>query len=708
MSTAPADAALRTREALPEAALAAASPGLLAQPSLWSSLQLPPLAALSPTVAPWSCYWALRLDPARDPADARALLDAALAGMARAGDRIGELACLAALIEGFYVDEGPLEPLDGYVAQLQARLPPDGGWPSLELEAHVMGCGIGIRLRDDGHPLLARWAERGAVLMRQVRPGLARLRLATFLAQHHFWRGEFSRTALIVDALPGLDLAGLPPADALVWLQTVANHARCAGEPQRGQEAIAAALRLTRQHGLAQHVYALHAHGAALALAAGDVDDAQSHLDAMRPVLDRRPQADQTHYWHFQSGLALARGDTLQALELARAALQNSGEIGGAPRSVMQQLGLGQVLLRAGEAHAALAPLQAAESAARANGSRLLSFSALLMRAVALRRCGHDGDPELRTAWAEGARRDFAVTAGWWLPEVVTEAADAALARDIEPAYVRRFVRRHALRGPASAPAHWPWTLVLRGFGPFEAWHDDAPLQRGGGKTAQRPLDLLRALLAHGGDGLPVATALQWLWPEADDAAGRKAFDVALLRLRRLLGDATLLRLEGGRLSLDEGRVWSDVGALAALMHELGPAAADPARADAAVWQRRAARLLDLMRGPFLAGDDSDWAVAARERYRRRFVLAVAQIAAPLEALDAAAAVSLFERALDIDPLAESLSRRLMQLHAARGERAEALRVWRACRAMLWVASSLEPAPETRALAASLGLGDGP
>ena len=85
-------------------------------------------------------------------------------------------------------------------------------------------------------------------------------------------------------------------------------------------------------------------------------------------------------------------------------------------------------------------------------------------------------------------------------------------------------------------------------------------------------------------------------------------------------------------------------------------------------------------------------------------MIAVAQLAGHLEPLDATAAIRLYERALDVEPLAESLVRRLMQLHADRGDRAEALRAWRACGTMLSVAAGLAPSRETRALAVRLGL----
>jgi DNA-binding SARP family transcriptional activator len=633
---------------------------------------------------------------------ARALYEAALTAFTTRGDRIGELLCVAAIIEGFYVDEGPLDPLDRWIAELCRRLPADQAWPSIELEARIIACGIGIVLRNPAHPLLAQWAARGAVLVRQVKPGAGRLKLATFLAQYHLWRGEFGRTALVIDALPGLDMAGLLPGEALVWLETVANHARIAAQYERGRDAIEQALRIVRSHRLRQHEYALHAHGASIALAAGDPQAAQRHVDAMRPVLDGGPQADQTHYWHFQAGLALLRGETARAVELARTACDNSAEIGGPYRRAVHALSLGQALLRAGQSRAALEGFDAALAEAERIEATQIIFTALLMRAAALQRLGHGADSgqALRQAWRYGAQRDCRTTSVWWLPEVVGELACAALAQEVEAAYVRRFVRQHALPGPDPTLADWPWPLTLRAFGDLEVLLDGRPLARGSGKTAQRPLDLLRALLAQGASPLPVATAMDWLWPEADAAAQRKSFDVALLRLRRLLGDMRLVHLEGGRLWLDAQWVWSDVAALHALLQHIG-AGRDIPLAQLQDWARQ---LLALMRGPFLAGEASEWVHAARGRYRQRFVVAVSQLADRLEPLDAAAAIRLYERALDVEPLAESLSRRLMKLHADRGDRAEALRAWRSCCTMLSLAEGLAPSPETRALAVRLGL----
>lgn len=699
---APAGVPASPPQAPSEAELAASGLSLLARPALWPSLHRASVSIADAAGKPWSAYWSARLDATMPTAEARELFAAAHLAFTEAGDSTGALLCAAAVIETFYVEEGALDPMDAWIAQLLSALPADGAWLSPELEATVMACGIGIILRDQTHPLLPRWAERGAVLVRQLAPGPIRVKLATFLMQYHLWRGEFGKTGLIVDALPGLDVAGLLPAEALVWHQSVATHARFTAQHERGLKAIDAALALVKAHGLTQHLYALHAHGASLAIAAHDVETSQMHMDAMRPILDTLPQADQTHYWHFHTGLCLLRGNTARAVEHARMTLGNSAEIGGSYRTVAHRFSLGQALLAHGDAAAALAAFEQTTAEAREISAGLIAFSATLMRAACLQRLDRpdEADTALREAAAEGAQQDYRTIAGWWMPEVVAPLAMRALTLGLEPAWVRRVVRHRAMPGPADASPAWPWAMTLRGFGELQVTLHDEPLKSNSAKASQRPLDLLRALLAHGPTPLPVTTAMQWLWPDTEPAAQRKVFDVALLRLRRMLGDDRLLLLDGGRLSLASEWTWTDVSALHALMHTIGSAAlATPEQL-----QHWAAQLLDLMRGPFLGNDDADWVNAARERYRQRFVVTVGQLAERMEAHDASAARRLYERALDIDPMAESLARRLMRLHARRGDQADALRVLRMCSTMLQLSAGLPLSAETRACAAELGL----
>jgi DNA-binding SARP family transcriptional activator len=115
------------------------------------------------------------------------------------------------------------------------------------------------------------------------------------------------------------------------------------------------------------------------------------------------------------------------------------------------------------------------------------------------------------------------------------------------------------------------------------------------GKPQKRPLELLQALIACGGAASTQRLA-DLLWPEAEGDRALDAFEVALRRLRQLLGNAESLPLRGGRLMLDEQRVWVDV------LH--GPVISRP-RVDT-----------------FLPDQAAPWALAARERLARGAPLA--------------------------------------------------------------------------------------
>jgi LuxR family transcriptional regulator, maltose regulon positive regulatory protein len=96
--------------------------------------------------------------------------------------------------------------------------------------------------------------------------------------------------------------------------------------------------------------------------------------------------------------------------------------------------------------------------------------------------------------------------------------------------------------------------------------------------------------------------------------------------------------------------------------------------------------------------------IEARERLRARFIGSVDRLGRLLEAVGAGAdTISLYERATDADPIAESLYRRLMQLHLSLGQPAEALRSYRRCRDMLSIMLGLAPSAETERLAREIG-----
>lgn len=93
------------------------------------------------------------------------------------------------------------------------------------------------------------------------------------------------------------------------------------------------------------------------------------------------------------------------------------------------------------------------------------------------------------------------------------------------------------------------------------------------------------------------------------------------------------------------------------------------------------------------------WVLNLRERLRSHFLKLSEQLGAIIEHEgDWSAAIDCYLRVIEAEPVAESFYRRLMICHAARGQRAEALSVYRRCRQSLLVHLGISPTRETQDL----------
>jgi len=272
-------------------------------------------------------------------------------------------------------------------------------------------------------------------------------------------------------------------------------------------------------------------------------------------------------------------------------------------------------------------------------------------------------------------------------PDLAARFANLALERGIETAYVRMLIERHGLVAPDDACAQWPFRLRVRVLGGFELARDGEPM-RFTGKTQQRPLEILKFVVAAGRRTVDADTVMAALWPESDGAAASSSFDSALFRLRKLLDVDNSIDLSSGQLSLARSLVWTDVWALEAALAHASRGDVAPARA--------ARRLLEAYQGQLLGGDETPWIAKPRDALRSRVVRALTDLGATLErAGDWATAIDVYRRGLEADNLAESFYRGLMRALAATGDRAEALNAFRRCRDLLSIVLGVNPAAET-------------
>jgi DNA-binding SARP family transcriptional activator len=241
---------------------------------------------------------------------------------------------------------------------------------------------------------------------------------------------------------------------------------------------------------------------------------------------------------------------------------------------------------------------------------------------------------------------------------------------------------------PSPEIADWPWPLAIRTLGEFVILRDGVALESKG-KAPKKPLELLKALIAHGGRNVDAAMLTSLLWPDADGDVAKTSFDTNLYRLRKLLDAEGALALADGKLSLSRGAVWLDTWAFDNALD------VDPSRV---------AEALALYRGAFLGLETpAPWALPLRDRLQARFIRSVLAEGQALESAgDFAAARALYERALEQDNLAEAIYRRLMVCQREAGDVAAALTTYRRCRELLSIVLGRKPAPETEAIRATL------
>jgi LuxR family transcriptional regulator, maltose regulon positive regulatory protein len=269
-----------------------------------------------------------------------------------------------------------------------------------------------------------------------------------------------------------------------------------------------------------------------------------------------------------------------------------------------------------------------------------------------------------------------------------------ALRIGAETGYVTDVIRNLHIRPPVDAPASWPWPVKIFALGRFEIESDGEKLGFTG-KAPRRVLAVLKSIVAGGGQPVPSARLVDSLWPNEEGDAGRKALEVCLVRLRKLLGYAEAVIVRDEQVGLNREIVWVDAWAFGNLVDSV-ERESDDGRAKT----RLGEHALELYHGNFLPADDDDrGAIVARMKYRDMYARLVATLGQEMESTGRwDEALAIYRRGIDADELAEEFYQAVMRCHAATGRLAEGMAVYRRLRQTLSVVLGLKPSARTEQL----------
>lgn len=633
---------------------------------------------------PWLLYWQAVARITVNPRDSRHIFERAYERLKANNDHLGALMAWCGIRDASFFSGGEAIDVDARLAEIQDLVPKEGAFPVLEMEFRVASTILGLLIwQRPQHPWVTDWQRR-------VLPRLAKLpdlilmgRIGLDMVQHAVWTADYELAKDMLTLLrERIASDSAPPFARLHFMLADIMLSYPHGEPLRILAKVNAAMELAERSGI--HILTPWIAGQLVLarLLMFDLAGAQSWLEKLRPSMEHRPDILGGFYHYMVAKLCYYKGERQGAMHHAEMAVTFCSQAGALYCEALSRLGLSKLLYdvdRDQEAETHLAWVS--QVAHEINGQLLECVANFISAEVAFSRGDESvGMVALRKGLTIGAAGG-SIYPMWCDATSWTRLCRKALNADIYPAYVKKLIRimRLVPARPTSEYETWPWPVMIRTFGRFTVQIDEKPLPTSR-KAPRRLLEVLKAIVAFGGNNVPVARIIDALWPDADGDAAYRALISAVARLRKILGHADAIRFQDARLSLNPTMVWVDSAAFEMLALESSRGVNTNGNR-----QQDLEQALRLYRGAFLAEEtDMPWAGPTRERLRAQYGrLIEAAVASARACSDWDKAVTYAERAVQMEPLSEPFYRLLMTTlkHAGRTAAAQDAYV-RCCKAL--------------------------
>ena len=641
---------------------------------------------------PWLLYWSGICSMGYG--GARGELEKAFGRFKEMDDRLGMVLSWSFIILASQLEWSGFNQFDELIAVFFEEI--EKALPSTPLPVQaraISSIGTALMTRRPDHPRTAALIEKALSLAAECRDADSGMHAISTAIIYYSWTGDPSRCiALIEQAWQPKSLAY---ASHVYWLLVATLNAGRyiwdVSEAGGAEKRISEALEFAEKTGVHTFDPLFHFLGANSALMTTDMERAKYYLEKMRSQAGKDFQVQYRTancLYHF------LEGNFSRALTEAETGLKLEEATGYVFARILLLHGLAQALhaLKDGRAQECL---EQALGLAVQSKSAVLEFGCRLARAQFALDDGKEGGMELKLlseALSLGREHGYYSLLYWWDPQTMSRLCAKALENGIEPGYVGELIRLRRINPDGLVHIeNWPWPLKVYTLGKFEMIKDGKPLIFTG-KVQQRPLEMLKVLIALGGKGVSEEQVADALWPEAEGDAAHLSFRANLHRLRKLTGNEKAIELKGGRVTLDRRHCWADIWAFEHALEEALSSSPQDIKA--------IEKALALYSGDFLPADvHKPWSVSMRERIKGNFLQCVRALAGHYERSgDLERAVECLKRGIEADELAEDFYRGVMACYHLMGRRPDALSAYERCRRTLAAVFGLKPSIETEKL----------
>lgn len=654
---------------------------------------------------PWLQYWTGMCSYPSCMPRARKHLERALESFKALDDRSGVYLSWAAIVDTYIFGLDEWNRLDDCIAifdDLRTLYP---SFPSKEVDLIASSRMLmSLTLRKTDQPRrVERWLERVSTLLQEHPSVDIQMESVFSMSVYFLWKGEYDKNAVLLERAEAEIRHHEPAPFAVIRIKLMKGiHYWVTAQYDSALKALSEGLSISEKSGV--HVFdsLLWSFRAAAEMAPGRLDLAGKSLgNQMASLLDMSKTLD-VYFYHVNAAwYALLSGNASLAAENVEAIAPAVAKLGTPYYKALWNIGAAQVAFLQDRHEEAKALAHAAHRIGVAMKSLVLEWYSLMISAFFHLKEGaqREGLASLRRGLALGRRHGY-VHLEFYQPSVMQFLYAEALEEGIEVEYVKGLIRKLGLTQPvrrdpaisASDLEEWPYPIKIYTLGRFEIIRNDQPI-RFSGKVQQRPLDLLKALIAFGGTDVPEERLIDALWPDADGDLAHKSFEMTLSRLRRLLGGETFIEHSARQLSLNPLYGWVDCLALERLFETIQESPADQSAP-------LCEKVVTLYKGHFLPSDTHrEWVVSRRETLKIRLLRILITAGRSLEQAGRwEEAAERYAKGIETDSLAEEFHQRLMLCYLRLDRRAEAVRAYKRCSSLLQSELGIEPSAETDAI----------
>jgi len=658
---------------------------------------------------PWLLYWSGMCSFPVDMPRARRCLEEAFESFKVAGDTSGIYLSWAGIVDTYAFEFEEWKRLDDYIAAFDELRKAYPSFPSREIDLFASSrMLVALTLRKTDQPQLVQaYLDHVSALLQEYPSMDIQMDTAFCMSVYNLWKGEYQRNAILIEKAEAEIHHRKPSPFMEIRVKLMKGiHCWITAEYDSALKALSEGLDIADRSGVHVLDSLLWGFKAAAEMAPGNLESARIFLRNQMVSLLGKDKTLEIFFHHVNSAwYAILEENPLLASEHMGIIAARVEHMGNPYYRALWEIGMAQTEFLMDRRAEANDHIQTAHRISLAMKSHVMEWYSLLIQAYFLLREGkeNEGLRILHRGLSIGRRHGF-VHLEFYQPSVMRFLCAKALGEGIEPEYAKGLIRKLGLAPPMSpspsAPPlyleNWPYPVRVYTHGRFDLIRDDKPLAPTG-KMQKKPHEMLKAIIAFGGSNVPEERVTDALWPDATGDLGHKSFEMTLSRLRRLLGEESLIKYNAGQLSLDSLSCWVDSFELESVFAKIRGADADTAA-------QLCEKAVSLYKGPFLPSDTNlAWTASRRETMQDNLIREI--IAAGRRHERAGRwekAVEYYKRGLDADNLAEELYRRLMICFQKLGNKAEAVKTYNRCRKILKGQLGVEPSSKTEALYLSI------